>query len=235
MDRQANQADRQTFNLCIYSIDVNRIFYSNLDLSISRCEIESCQPTIFGICRRPDCDCEWLTSARQPRVLFVYSTVNKDHAQMCRAMFIAVREKSGGINATSHEFEENAVARGISQWASTHIKHADYIIYICSKELYEIFNNQPNDLAGDHHSQELRTLCHCIQCLLWNPREFERKCIPVMFQMNDKVDYSPHIMRVMKFYHWPKDKEQLIKRISRVYPNELLDTCSVDTADEFAV
>ena len=55
-------------------------------------------------------------------------------------------------------------------------------------------------LAGDHHSQALRTLCHCIQCLLLNPREIERKSIPVMFQLNDKVDYSPHIMRVMKLY-----------------------------------
>ncbi|XP_062521990.1 uncharacterized protein LOC134196786 [Corticium candelabrum] len=157
----------------------------------------------------PTCDCEWFTS-QSPRVLFVHSTADENHWEKCRKMVDTV--SSFGINVTSHRLEERAVAGNISTWVTSHIDCADYIVYICSKELNDDYNNRGGNVEGD--SQELRALCYHIGGLpTHNPTEFGRKCVPVVFRIEDRDNYLPTIMRDLKYYQWPLEKNDIVNRL----------------------
>ena len=157
----------------------------------------------------PTCDYEWFTS-QSPRVLFVHSTADENHWKKCQKMVDTV---SGfGINVTSHRLEEHAVAGNISTWATSHIDRADYIVYICSKELNDDYNNQGSNVEGD--SQELRALCYHIGGLpTHNPTEFGRKCVPVVFRKEDRDKYLPKIMLDLKYYQWPHEENDIVNRL----------------------
>ena len=155
--------------------------------------------------------CDLFTSNNVPRVLLVYSTLNDDNATECRSI-CGVLRYDYGINVTSHEFDEDEARKNIPNWADQHTKRADFIVFVCTKELKADFDCRHSRGFGD--SQLLQSLCHFIECMYTNSRAMaEAKCIPILLRQED-ADFVPSIMNTSAIYCWQTQKEQIISLLT---------------------
>ncbi|XP_062521227.1 uncharacterized protein LOC134196172 isoform X2 [Corticium candelabrum] len=155
--------------------------------------------------------CDLFTSNNVPRVLLVYSTSNDNNARECRSICKMLRTDYG-INVTSHEFDEDEARKNIPNWADQHTKRADFIVFVCTRELKADFDCRDGRGFGD--SQLLRNLCHFIEGMYTNSRAMaEAKCIPVLLKQED-ADFVPAIMETSAIYCWKTQKEQIIRLLT---------------------
>ena len=173
----------------------------------SQTETTDSSPTIIVHYEINDFECAWFRNDITPRVLFVYSTVIPEAASECRRIVAMVRSDYG-VNATSHEFDEEEARKSIPNWVDKHIERADFVVFICSRELKEDFDNRRERGFGDH--QVLRSIWHFTEGFYTERRaDATAKCLPVVLRQEEHV-IVPSIMAMQRIYCWATEKEQII-------------------------
>jgi hypothetical protein len=179
---------------------------------LSQAQAAASPPTVVVHYEMDDSNCSWLQNDRMPRVLFVYSTENAEATNECRNIVAMVRSDYG-VNATSHEFDEDEARKSIPNWVGRHLEQADLVVFICSRELKEDFDNRRERGFGDH--QVLRSIWHFTEGFYTERRAVATaKCLPVVLRQVEHA-FVPSIMAMQRIYCWATEKEQIIRLLLR--------------------